>query len=150
MKGEGGDKPYVRLMKKDNGKDKATRFIIGVDSGKEAIMYATSIGEPGPRYMHYPKDYTAGYDMEYFRGLISEKMVIHRRMGQSVITWEKTYERNEPLDCRNYARAAYKYFNWNFDKMENILNGKEEKKIETRAQIQQRKKKRVLSEGVKV
>ena len=150
VKGEGGDKPYVRLMKKDNGKDKATRFIIGVDSGKEAIMYATGVTEPGPRYMHYPKDYTCGYDLEYFRGLISEKMVLHRRMGQTVVTWEKTYERNEPLDCRNYARAAYKYFNWNFDRMENLLNGKEEKKIETRAQVERRKKKRVLSEGIKV
>lgn len=150
VKGEGGDKPYVRLMKKDNGKDKATRFIIGVDSGKEAIMYATGVTEPGPRYMHYPKDYTCGYDLEYFRGLISEKMVLHRRMGQTVVTWEKTYERNEPLDCRNYARAAYKYFNWNFDRMENLLSGKEEKKIETRAQVERRKKKRVLSEGVKV
>ena len=78
VKGEGGDKPYVRLMKKDNGKDKATRFIIGVDSGKEAIMYATSVEEPGPRYMHYPKDYTCGYDIEYFRGLISEKGVAGR------------------------------------------------------------------------
>ncbi len=150
VKGEGGDKPYVRLMKKDNGKDKATRFIIGVDSGKEAIMYATGVTEPGPRYMHYPKDYTCGYDLEYFRGLISEKMVLHRRMGQTVVTWEKTYERNEPLDCRNYARAAYKYFNWNFDRMENLLSGKEEKKIETRAQVERRKKKRVLSEGIKV
>jgi len=151
VKGEGGDKPYVRLMKKENGKDKATRFIIGVDSGKEAIMYATGVTEPGPRYMHYPRDYTCGYDIEYFRGLISEKMVLHRRMGQTVVTWEKTYERNEPLDCRNYARAAYKYFNWNFDKMENLLNGREEpRKIETRTQVERRRQSRVLSKGVQV
>ena len=150
VKGEGGDKPYVRLMKKDNGKDKATRFIIGVDSGKEAIMYATTVMEPGPRYMHFPKDYTCGYDIEYFRGLISEKMVLHRRMGQTVVTWEKTYERNEPLDCRNYARAAYKYFNWNFDKMERLLNGTEEPKVETRQQVEKRRKKRVLSKGIQV
>ena len=150
VKGEGGDKPYVRLMKKDNGKDNATRFIIGVDSGKEAIMYATTVTEPGKRYMHFPRDYTCGYDIEYFRGLISEKMVLHRRMGQTVVSWEKTYDRNEPLDCRNYARAAYKYFNWNFDKMERLLNGTEEPKIETRQQVERRRKKRVLSEGIKV
>lgn len=150
IKGEGGDKPYCRLMKKDNGKDKATRFIIGVDSGKEAIMYATTVMEPGPRYMHFPKDYTCGYDIEYFRGLISEKMVLHRRMGQNVVTWEKTYERNEPLDCRNYARAAYKYFNWNFDKMERLLNGTDEPQIETRQQAEKRKKKRVLSKGIQI
>ena len=150
VKGEGGDKPYVRLMKKDNGKDNATRFIIGVDSGKEAIMYATTVTEPGKRYMHFPRDYTCGYDIEYFRGLISEKMVLHRRMGQTVVSWEKTYDRNEPLDCRNYARAAYKYFNWNFDKMERLLNGTDEPKIETRKQVEKRRQKRVLSEGIKV
>ena len=150
IKGEGGDKPYVRLMKKTDVRDKATRFIIGVDSGKEAIMYATSVAEPGPRYMHFPRDFECGYDIEYFRGLISEKMVIRRRMGQNVVTWEKTYERNEPLDCRNYARAAYKYFNWNFDKMERLLNGTEEPKIETRQQVEKRKKKRVLSKGIQV
>ena len=150
VKGEGGDKPYVRLMKRDNGRDKATRFIIGVDSGKEAIMYATGVTEPGARYMHYPRDYTCGYDIEYFRGLISEKMVLHRRMGQTVVTWEKTYDRNEPLDCRNYARAAYKYFNWNFDRMETLLSGKEDQKIETRQQVEKRKKNRVLSRGVQV
>ena len=151
IKGEGGsEKPYVRLMKKDNSKDKATRFIIGVDSGKEAIMYATTVMEPGRYYMHFPRDYTCGYDIEYFRGLISEKPVQHRRMGQTVVTWEKTYERNEPLDCRNYARAAYKYFNWNFDKMERLLNGIEEPKIETRQQVEKRKKKRVLSKGIQV
>ena len=150
IKGEGGDKPYVRLMKKDNGKDRATRLLIGVDSGKEAIMYATTVMEPGPRYMHFPRDYTCGYDIEYFRGLVSEKMVIRRRMGQNIVTWEKTYERNEPLDCRNYARAAYKYFNWNFDKMERMLNGTEEPKVETRQQVEKRRKKRVLSKGIQV
>lgn len=150
VKGEGGDKPYVRLMKSGNEKSKATKFIIGVDSGKEAIMYATSVMEPGPRYMHFPKDYTCGYDIEYFRGLVSEKMVLHRRMGQTVVSWEKTHERNEPLDCRNYARAAYKYFHWNFDKMEQILSGKEETKVETRKQVEKRRKSRVLSKGIQV
>ena len=119
IKGEGGEgKEYVRLMKKDNGKDKSPKFVIGVDSGKEAIMSASGVEEVGPRYMHFPRDYKAGYDMEYFRGLISERMVIHRKMGQAVTAWEKTYERNEPLDCRNYARAAYRYFHWQFDKIE--------------------------------
>lgn len=150
VKGEGGDKPYVRLMKKDNGKDKATRFMIGVDSGKEAILYATTVEEPGPRYMHFPKDYTCGYDIEYFRGLISEKMVLHRRSGQTVVSWQKTYDRNEPLDCRNYARAAYKYFRWDFEKMERLLNGETQKKMEAREQVEKRKKSRVLSKGIQV
>lgn len=151
IKGEGGEgKPYCRLMKKENGKDKATRFVIGVDSGKEAIMYSSSLTEPGRGYMHFPRDYTCGYDIEYFRGLISEKMVLRRRQGQNIVTWEKTYERNEPLDCRNYARAAYKYFNWNFDKMERLLNGTEEPEIVTRQQAEKKRRRRVLSKGIQV
>lgn len=149
IKGEPGEgKPYVHPMKKS--KSKAVAFMIGVDAGKEAIMYATGIEQPGPRYMHYPRDYRAGYDMEYFRGLISEKMVIHRRMGRSTITWEVTYLRNEPLDMRNYARAAYRYFNWDLDKAERMLNGTYDEQPITRAQAEKKKRKTVISSGIKV
>lgn len=151
IKGEGGeDKPFCRVMKKGNGINAATRYIIGVDSCKESIMYATTVSEPGPRYMHYPNDYSRGYDIEYFRGLVSEKLVLHRRMGQTVTMWEKFYERNEPLDCRVYARAAFKNFQWNFDRLERLLNGTEEPEIVTRQEVEKRKKKRVLSKGIQV
>lgn len=152
IKGEGGEgKEYVRLMKKDNGKTQSPKFIIGVDSGKEAIMSASAVEDVGPRYMHFPRDYKAGYDMEFFRGLISERMVIHRKMGQAVTAWEKTYERNEPLDCRNYARAAYRYFRWPFDKIENTILGRvEEVPVVTQAQIEKKKRKTVVSKGITV
>ncbi|MBR3743189.1 MAG: phage terminase large subunit family protein [Clostridia bacterium] len=152
IKGEGGEgKEYVRLMKKDNGKTQSPKFIIGVDSGKEAIMSASAVEDVGPRYMHFPRDYKAGYDMEFFRGLISERMVIHRKMGQAVTAWEKTYERNEPLDCRNYARAAYRYFHWQFDKIEKALNGiTEETQVKTKAQVEKKKRKTVVSKGITV
>lgn len=148
IKGEAGEKPYVRLMKKS--KSSGTGFMVGVDSGKEAIMYATTLEKPGPKYMHFPRDYRAGYDMEFFRGLISEKMVIHRRAGNAVIAWEKTYERNEPLDCRNYARAAYRYFRWDFDKCERVLYGIGEAQPITRAQAEKKKRKTVVSGGIKL
>ncbi|MDD3881902.1 MAG: phage terminase large subunit family protein [Eubacteriales bacterium] len=152
IKGEGGEsKQYVRMMKSKEGKREAHRFIIGVDSGKEAIMHATTIEQAGPKYMHYPVDYRSGYDMEYFRGLISEQMVFHRRGGQTTITWEKVYERNEPLDIRNYARAAFRYFNWNFDKYEQALLGLEDKpKPITRERAEAKKAKRVISKGITV
>lgn len=148
IKGEAGEKPYVRLMKKS--KSSGTGFMVGVDSGKEAIMYATTLEKPGPKYMHFPRDYRAGYDMEFFRGLISEKMVIHRRAGNAVIAWEKTYDRNEPLDCRNYARAAYRYFRWDFDKCERVLYGIGEAQPITRAQAEKKKRKTVVSGGIKL
>lgn len=150
VKGEGGmGKRYVRPMRNGTGIKGASGFIIAVDDGKESILYATGIDKPGPRYMHYPIDYRCGYDVEYFRGLISEKMVIHRRGGQNVIAWEKTHERNEPLDLRNYARAAYKYFNWNFDKYEALLRGEAAEQPVAPKKPAQRQK-RVISQGIKV
>ena len=150
VKGDDGqDKEYVALMKK-SGPIKSPKFIIGVDSGKTAIMSATAVEKPGARYMHFPRDYEAGYDQEYFRGLISEKLVLHRRGGKAVMAWEKTYERNEPLDCRNYARAAFKYFRWPFDKIEGRLKGEEEVQIVTRKQVERRQTRRIVSKGITV
>ena len=150
IKGEGGEgKPYCRLMK-SSGRE-SVRFIIGVDDGKSGIMYEANLEEPGPGYMHFPKDVRAGYDMEYFRGLISERMVIHRRSGRSATAWEQIYKRNEPLDCRNYARAAYRYFNWKFDELERTIYGKEERQsVITQADLKKRQSRHVVSRGIKV
>ncbi len=65
--------------------------------------------------------------------------------------WEKVYDRNEPLDCRNYARAAYRYFRWPFDKIENTISGKaEEVPVITKAQAEKKKRKPVISNGITV
>ena len=150
IKGEPGEgKPYCRPMKRASAKE-GMKFILGVDQGKEGIMYEVGVTEPGPSYMHFPIDYRCGYDMEFFKGLISEQMVMHRRSGRSAIVWEKVYERNEPLDCRNYARAAYRYFNWNFDSLEKVINGEDEPQIITRAEEKKRKQRHVVSRGIKV
>jgi len=151
IKGEQGEgKPYVRLMKDANLPKGSVGFMIAVDAGKEAILYSTGVEEPGARFMHFPMDPRCGYDMEYFRGLISEKQILVRKKGQMTVKWEQTYERNEPLDCRNYARAAYKYFNWNFDKTEKVLNGEVEQKTVTRQEAERRKQKRIVSKGIQV
>lgn len=152
IKGETGEgKPYVRVMKSSARSREGVKFMVGVDTGKEAILYSTGIEKPGPRYMHFPQETRSGYDLEFFRGLISEKMVIIRRGGKNLISWEKTYERNEPLDCRNYARAAYKYFNWNFDRYEQALSGEQTTPTPiTKAQVEKKKPKRVISQGIKI
>ena len=152
IKGEPGEgKEYVRMMKKDSSGSGTPKFMISVDSGKEAIMFSTTIKEPGKGYMHFPKDYQCGYDLEYFKGLCSEKMVLRRRNGQNVATWEKIYERNEPLDCRNYARAAYHFFRWPFDKLERTISGEtEEEKYITKDQAKKRKHNPVVSSGIQI
>lgn len=150
IKGEGGEgKQYCRPMKRAKGE--GLKFTIGVDDGKSGIMYEAGVEEPGPNYMHFPKDYRRGYDHEYFNGLISEQMVVHRRGGQSVVAWEKVYERNEPLDCRNYARAAYRYFHWRYDEIEKVLSGKEdEPTVVTKAEVKKRRERHIVNRGIRV
>jgi phage terminase large subunit GpA-like protein len=62
--------------------------------------------EPGTPYpegfCHFPQ-----YGAEFFKGLTAEVLVRRRlKGGRVILDWEKTRERNEPLDCRVYARAA--------------------------------------------
>lgn len=58
-------------------------------------------GTPPPNYCHFPQ-----YDEHYFRGLTAEEQVKRIVRGYPRYEWVKKYERNEPLDCRVYARAA--------------------------------------------
>ena len=47
------------------------------------------------------------YGADYFKMLCAEELMTKKnRRGYSVQQWEKTRERNEALDCRNYARAG--------------------------------------------
>lgn len=52
-------------------------------------------------YCHFPE-----YPEEYFRGITAEEIVPRLVKGFRRYQWEKVYERNEPIDCRGYARAA--------------------------------------------
>jgi phage terminase large subunit GpA-like protein len=67
-----------------------------------------SVGEDGttlvypPGYIHLPK-----IDAEFLQQLCAEQLVTRRdRNGYAVREWQKLRERNEALDCANYARAA--------------------------------------------
>lgn len=52
-------------------------------------------------YCNFPE-----YPEEYFKGLTAEEIVPRLVRGFRRYQWEKVYPRNEPLDCRVYARAA--------------------------------------------
>lgn len=51
-------------------------------------------------YCHFPE-----YGEEYFRGITAEEIVPRLVKGFRRYQWEKVYDRNEPLDCRAYARS---------------------------------------------
>ncbi len=58
-----------------------------------------------PGFCHFPQ-----YEEEYFKRLCSEHLVKKKVNGRTVYRWLKIHERNEPLDCRIYARAAASMF----------------------------------------
>lgn len=150
IKGDHGEgKPECRPMKRNQGD--GAKFMLGVDAGKEGVMYEAGVNDPGPKYMHFPLDPRAGYDREFFRGLISERLEIHRKAGRAVATWHQFYARNEPLDCRNYARLAYRYFNWNFAEYERMILGLDrQERIHTQAEETRRKQRRIISSGIRI
>jgi phage terminase large subunit GpA-like protein len=52
-------------------------------------------------YCHFPE-----YGEDYFKGITAEELKFKISKGYRQYYWEKRFARNEPLDCRNYARAA--------------------------------------------
>jgi phage terminase large subunit GpA-like protein len=85
-----------------NGKKigRLKQWNVGVSMLKSELYSWLSI-EPNtnetypPCYCHFPQ-----YDNRYFEGLTAEEWIPSKHQ------WVKRYERNEPLDCRIYARAA--------------------------------------------
>ena len=127
IKGRGGESvPYTSPPKAQkimlNGKNYGTCWVfeLGVDSGKQIIMDNLRVKEPGAKYCHFPKrdDYGGGY----FKGLLSERLV-YKEKAKNKWQWEKIpgHERNEALDCRNYANAAMRAFSPDFDAIEKRL-----------------------------
>lgn len=115
IKGWGGEgipfvKPPSKVPIRENKKITCWLYNLGVDSGKTAIMSALEKEESGPKYCHFPKGEYYGYDFDYFNGLLSEKLVLVQTKGGYAWRWEKIpgHNRNEALDCRNYANAGFK------------------------------------------
>ena len=97
------------------------QYQIGVDAGKQIIMDNLKVQTPGSKYCHFPKrdDYSGGY----FTGLLSEHLTYNPEKKQPWV-WEKIpgHERNEALDCRNYAIAAFKALPVNLDEVARRLH----------------------------
>lgn len=122
----GSDKPYTappkkqKIMVRNVAVGTCWQYQLGVDAGKELIMDNLKVQSPGPKYCHFPKrdDYGGGY----FKGLLSETKVYDPNKKQPW-QWKKIpgHERNEALDCRNYALAAFKALPANLDEIDRRL-----------------------------
>ena len=126
-KGQGGIGVPMIARATQNTRNRAVLFILGVDEIKGKVLANLKVHTPGPGYSHFPlcKDldeaHRRGYTDEYFRGLISERRVIKFHKGFKRYEWQKiTGVRNEPLDCRVYARAALAILNPDFEALRRL------------------------------
>lgn len=127
IKGRGGDGiPFTAPPKKQKiivrGRTigQCWGFEIGVDAGKQLIMDNLRVQSPGAKYCHFPR--RDDYGAAYFKGLLSERLV-YKEGHKSPWQWEKIpgHERNEALDCRNYAMAAAKALSPDYDAIDRRL-----------------------------
>lgn len=146
IKGKGGlGVPYLSRPTKTN-RVGATLFTIGVDAGKSTIMHRLSLDDEGAGFCHFPREADRGYDENYFKGLTAEKQQREFKQGKTNIKWVKIRERNEPLDCRNYATAALEIINPDLDWL-----SEQPERGNVYAQQQRPKRRRgVISKGVNV
>lgn len=151
IKGRGGEGvPYTAIPKKqdcvlpNHRPTKVWLYTLGVDSGKERIMSNVTVQEPGANFMHFPDNEDAGYDENFFSGLLSEVMVPSTSHSSQRWTWKKLpgHNRNEALDCRNYAMAAKMVLNPNFDAIDRRLKGLDEEDIQEEQQAKQEARER--------
>lgn len=131
VKGVGGEgKPIVGRASKNNI-GKVALYPVGVDTAKELHYSRLKIEEAGPGYCHF----RAERDDEYFRQLTAEKMVVKYHKGYAKRAWIKTRTRNEALDVRVYAIAAFSILNVNMDS----LSRKFYANVERRSTVEEQK-----------
>lgn len=135
IKGKGGDGlPFVmppsKVAIKDNKKITCWLYTLGVDAGKSSIMSALKVQEAGPKYCHFPRGEAYGYDSYYFNGLLSERLELTQTKRGKTLAWVKIpgHNRNEALDCRNYALAGFKIIDPDTQAYERRLKDLPEKK----------------------
>ena len=148
IKGRGGiGVPLVTGPTKPKGKN-VNLFTVGDDTGKSMVLSRLKIDKPGENYCHFPDDPERGYIIDYFKGLLSEKKITKEVKGKQVVEWKVVYKRNEPLDCRKYALAAFDILPVSLEQLaeNNFLRNREVKK----RSLGEKKviKKRLVSKGV--
>ncbi len=130
IKGKGGEgipftSPPSKIPLKDKyGNTRKNVFVwlytLGVDSGKASIMSNLKVEESGAKFCHFPRREEAGYNQDFFNGLLSEHLILANTKRGNQWVWEKLpgHQRNEPLDCRNYANAGLRIINPDMDALE--------------------------------
>ena len=98
-------------------------------------MSNVKVQEPGAKYCHFPRGESYGYDSYYFNGLLSEKLELTQTRQGKRWAWVKIpgHERNEALDCRNYAIAGFRSLDKDMEAVERRLKNLPEKTQQKKA-----------------
>jgi phage terminase large subunit GpA-like protein len=91
-------------------------WLIGTEAGKAKVMSALKNESHGFGYCHFPREANKGYDEEYFKGLMAEKLIFN--VSKKMYEWKKVYERNEPLDIFVYNFAALEILKPSYEELE--------------------------------
>lgn len=117
--------PILYKIGKAAGFPNLPLIIIGVNDGKQYILQriAEKVG-PGACYSHFPDDDRRGYDLAYFKGLLSERLEDALIKGKAVKVWKNIAEdrRNEPLDLQIYNLACLYSINPDWSVYERLIN----------------------------
>ncbi|XPV77943.1 MAG: phage terminase large subunit family protein [Desulfovibrio sp.] len=123
IKGKGGDgipivgSPTKRKIGKRSGRA-VDLFSIGVDQAKTLIYKRLAQKGSGSGCCHFPMHYDDGY----FNMLTAEKCITRYVKGFPKREWVKIRPRNEALDCRVYAYAAFLIMGPNLKRIEKRSN----------------------------
>jgi phage terminase large subunit GpA-like protein len=136
-RGDSG-KPSVSKPSQNNRRH-VLLFTLGVSTIKGSLYSRLRIDRPGPGYCHFPiepKTGHRGYDAPYFKGLVSERMIVKRVRGKERIEWEPRYAgiRNEPLDVRVYATGALEILNPDLERRKERRTAKNKKTFANKKQ----------------
>lgn len=154
IKGKGGESiPFIsiptkqyldKVAKSKKSKNFVYLYTLGVDAGKTIIMDSLKVKEPGPKYAHFPKDEELKYDRSFFNGLISERQELVETKTGRKLAWVSIpgHKRNEALDCRNYAIAAIRLLDPDFNAIERKIKG-----LNIEKKTQKKKTKRNKKQG---
>ena len=101
-----GSPKWVDMSPHGKKAGKLRLFNVGVSLLKSELYgwLRQRIDENGvvpPGYCHFPE-----YGPDYFKGLTAEQLEFRLDKGYRRYQWVKKFPRNEPVDCRIYARAA--------------------------------------------
>jgi phage terminase large subunit GpA-like protein len=119
-KGAAGTRP-IWPKRASKTKDKRNEvFLVGVDTGKDALYGRLKISKPGPGYQHFPAGH--GYDEAYFDQLTSERVETRKKEGRPYRVWVlPAGKRNEALDTKVLAMAARHSLPINLKNLEVLL-----------------------------